>query len=126
MSKSPSVILSNPRVRGERSLKTRQRIVPSGDASPSLRSVQHDRIERMTMQAQTLKRSLYHLHYRQDFKLLVIDAFQYQTDYYNVDYVFLFTNPPPIFSAYLSKKGLRQQSNIFFTISPGSECFLTA
>ncbi|MFH0829213.1 MAG: PEP-utilizing enzyme [Candidatus Kerfeldbacteria bacterium] len=59
-----------------------------------------------------MKRNLYHLHYRQDFTLLVIDAFQYHTDYYNVDYVFLFTNPPPIFSAYLSKKGLREASNL--------------
>lgn len=63
-------------------------------------------------ESRTMKQATHQLHYRQDFKLLVIDAFQYKTDYYNVDYVFLFTNPPPIFSAYLSKKGLRQASTL--------------
>ncbi len=59
-----------------------------------------------------MKQASYYLHYRQDFSLLVIDAFQYDTNYYNVDYTFLYTNPPPIFSAYLSKKGLQQASNL--------------
>lgn len=54
----------------------------------------------------------YHLHYRGDFSLLSMDLLLHDTQYFDIDYVFLYTPQPRCFSGYLSKKGMRQMEQL--------------